>query len=155
MAPPSSMRHKSQIPNEKELGEPLRKITLVGSHLAGCKNSDKEYTLTESDGSVVHVRCTSTREREEWFVGLAHTPGLFRNAEDYYDIGALQGSGATCHVYECFSKFTGKRYAYKSRIHSNRESTEAMHNELRILQLCAKNPYVGICSFDICCIHVW
>ena len=63
---------------------------------------------------------------------------------DYYSLGPLWGQGATCKVHECYSVFTGEIYALKSRIHSTRESTQAMHNELRILQLCAKNPHPSI-----------
>ena len=128
------------IPDESQLGERWLKIVLVGSHLSASKTCDREFQLVETDGSVVHLRCLSARARDEWLVGLSQVPGLFKRVEDYYKIGNLWGSGATCKVQECYSKFTGKKYALKSRIQSNRKSTEAMHNELRILQMCAKKP---------------
>jgi hypothetical protein len=151
---PTNVDELEDIPDESQLGERWIKIMLVGSHLSASKASDREFQLVETDGSVVHLRCLSARARDEWLVGLSQVPGLFKRVEDYYKIGSLWGSGATCKVQECYSKFTGKKYALKSRIQSNRKSTEAMHNELRILQMCAKKPYVYVCmmvaSGDCC-----
>ena len=65
-----------------------------------------------------------------------------RRVADYYTLGKCWGQGATCVVRERWSRFTGHHLALKSRVVSSREATEAMHNELRILQLCAKHPYV-------------
>jgi hypothetical protein len=60
--------------------------------------------------------------------------------QDYYELGAAWGRGATCMVHECEGRYNGQRYALKSRVHKSRTATEAMHNELRILQICAKKP---------------
>ena len=63
-----------------------------------------------------------------------------RRVADYYTVGKCCGHGATCVVHECTQKFTGRRFALKTRVHKTREATTAMHNELRILQLCARHP---------------
>ncbi len=63
-----------------------------------------------------------------------------RRVGDYYSLGKSWGQGATCHVQECWGKFSGEHLALKSRVNKSREATQAMHNELRILQLCAKHP---------------
>lgn len=65
---------------------------------------------------------------------------LRRRVPDYYELGAAWGHGATCTVCECVGRYNGQRYALKSRLHKSRGATEAMHNELRILQICAKKP---------------
>lgn len=66
-----------------------------------------------------------------------HTP---RRVQDYYILGAAWGHGATCVVQECVGRYSGRRLALKSRLQRSRGATQAMHNELRILQLCAKHP---------------
>ena len=72
-----------------------------------------------------------------------HLPCLLlpcRRVEDYYELGAAWGHGATCTVQECVGRYSGRRFALKSRLHKSREATQAMHNELRILQIAAKKP---------------
>lgn len=131
------------VPDADQLGDPVRIISLVGSHLSSSQNSEVGFSIRE-DKSTVNFKCQTTKEKDEWFVGLAEVPGLFRDVDDYYVIGDRWGSGATCYVQECYSRFTGRKYAIKSRIHENRESTVAMHNELRILQICLKDPHPAI-----------
>ncbi|KAI8107668.1 hypothetical protein M9435_002696 [Picochlorum sp. BPE23] len=142
IAPPQSSTSRNVVPEESCLGEPVRKIQLVGSHLES--TAECEFTIIETDGSHVCFKCETSDEKDQWFVGLSHVPGLFRRVEDFYIKGDVWGHGATCQVHECFSRFTGKKYALKSRLHSNTESTRAMHNELRILQICAKDPHPAI-----------
>ena len=95
-------------------------------------------------GAHLYFRCENVPEKQQWFVGIGRVPGLFRRVEDYYTLGPLWGQGATCKVHECYSTFTGASFALKSRLRTTRESTEAMHNELRILQMVAKNPHPSI-----------
>eukprot|EP00889_Picochlorum_renovo_P007741 jgi/Picre1/34771/NNA_002237.t1 len=142
IAPPQSSTSRNVVPEESCLGEPVRKIQLVGSHLES--TAECEFTIIETDGSHVCFKCETSDEKDQWFVGLSHVPGLFRRVEDFYIKGDVWGHGATCQVHECYSRFTGKKYALKSRLHSNTESTRAMHNELRILQICAKDPHPAI-----------
>lgn len=127
-----------------ELGTPLLQIQLVGSHLAAEK-SKEEFSITygHSD-AIVYFRTPSPEERNEWFVALGKVPGIYRRVRDFYTIGKQWGHGATSEVYECIGKFTGKKFAYKTRLNNTRDATVAMHNELRILQLCAKHPYVVV-----------
>jgi serine/threonine protein kinase len=99
---------------------------------------------TKAGGAHLYFRCENVLEKQQWFVGYGRVPGLFRRVEDYYTLGPLWGQGATCKVHECYSTFTGARFALKSRLKITRESTEAMHNELRILQMVAKNPHPSI-----------
>ena len=40
----------------------------------------------------------------------------------------------------CCCRYTGKRYALKTRVHRNATASKQMHNELHILQLCARHP---------------
>lgn len=142
LAPPQSSTSRNVVSEEACLGEPMRKIQLVGSHLES--TTESEFTIIETDGSHVCFKCETSDEKNQWFVGLSQVPGLFRRVEDFYVKGAVWGHGATCQVHECYSRFSGKKYALKSRLHSNRESTRAMHNELRILQICAKDPHPAI-----------
>jgi len=92
----------------------------------------------------LYFRCETVLEKQEWFVGFAQVPGVFRRVEDYYSLGPLWGQGATCKVHQCYSVFSGATFALKSRLKTTRESTEAMHNELRILQMAAKDPHPSI-----------
>lgn len=154
LVPPSTVSYDtidtSSIQQIIKEEDPIRTVQLVGAHLESCSNGEQEcneFLIRESDGShqsTIFIRCDTSEEREQWFVGLSQVPGIFRRVADYYTLGPLWGQGATCKVHECYSKFTGATYALKSRIHSTRESTQAMHNELRILQLCAKNPHPSI-----------
>lgn len=106
---------------------------------AGCSNNN-----SRAGGAHLYFRCENVLEKQQWFVGFGQVPGLFRRVEDYYTLGKLWGHGATCKVHECYSTFTGATLALKSRLKTSRESTEAMHNELRILQMAAKNPHPSI-----------
>lgn len=130
--------------------DPMRTVQLVGAHLESSSHGEQknnEFLIRESDGSrqsTLFFQSDTIEEKEQWLVGLAQVPGIFRRVMDYYTLGPLWGQGATCKVHECYSKFSGETYALKSRLYSTRESTEAMHNELRILQLCAKNPHPSI-----------
>ena len=63
-----------------------------------------------------------------------------RRVCDFYELGAAWGHGATCVVQECRGRYSRRTLALKSRLHKSREATQAMHNELRILQICAKTP---------------
>ena len=145
--PSSSVESMQRIIKEEE---PMRTIQMVGAHLESSSQGEQdtnEFLIRESDGSrqsTVFFQCDTIEEKNQWFVGFAQVPGVFRRVMDYYSLGPLWGQGATCKVHECYSVFTGEIYALKSRIHSTRESTQAMHNELRILQLCAKNPHPSI-----------
>ena len=120
-------------------GRPTKTVPLVGSHLAASGAPD-EFTIRGGEGATLWVRCPSPRDRDGWMAALGKVPGLFRRVEDFYVLGRRWGHGATSEVHECTSRFTGRQLALKSRLHSTREATEAMHNELRILQLCAKHP---------------
>lgn len=154
LVPPSASLHdNTNIESMQRIvkdEEPMRTIQLVGAHLESSAHGDQEsneFLIRESDGSrqsTVFFQCETLEEKHQWFVGFAQVPGIFRRVMDYYAVGPLWGQGATCNVHECYSKFSGETYALKSRVQSTRESTQAMHNELRILQLCAKNPHPSI-----------
>ena len=73
-------------------------------------------------------------------VAFGKIPGIFRRAGDYYILGRQWGRGATSEAIEVVGKFTLKKLALKRRLQNTREATTAMHNELRILQICAKHP---------------
>jgi len=118
----------------------MKNIKLVGAHLACSKNADAEVSIVEGTGTVTSIRYPSASERDQWMVALGRVPGIFRRVQDYYILGKHWGCGATCDVQECVDRYSGRRLALKKRVHSTREATEAMHNELRILQLCAKSP---------------
>ncbi|KAI3433566.1 hypothetical protein D9Q98_003377 [Chlorella vulgaris] len=123
--------------------KPAHSWELVGAHLRMEKK--QELGLTPAGGSAaVSFSMPDERQAQEWMVGLAAVPGLFRRVPDYYDLGAAWGQGATCIVRECVGRYSGERYALKSRLHKSRAATEAMHNELRILQICAKHPHPAI-----------
>ncbi len=71
----------------------------------------------------------------------ARTPCPCRRVGDYYQVGASWGRGATCVVHECVARFSGRRLALKRRVDAgSREASRAMHNELRVLQICARQP---------------
>jgi len=118
---------------------PTKAITLVGMHLAAGKAADEFSLTSDTDGSIF-IKCTSPAERDEWMAALGKVAGLFRRVEDFYVLGRRWGIGATSEVQECVGRFTRRRLALKTRLHSTRQATEAMHNELRILQLCANHP---------------
>lgn len=97
-----------------------------------------EFVITEANcgaGAAWHIRVPNQLERNEWMVALAKVPGLFRRAEDYYELHEAWGHGATCEVHACVGRFDGRRLALKKRLHCTRDATVAMHNELRILQI--------------------
>ncbi|EFN59416.1 hypothetical protein CHLNCDRAFT_137935 [Chlorella variabilis] len=122
---------------------PQCKWELVGAHLR--MERKQELGLTPAGGgAVVSLGMPDEQQAQEWMVGLAAVPGLFRRVPDYYELGAAWGHGATCTVCECVGRYNGQRYALKSRLHKSRGATEAMHNELRILQICAKKPHPAI-----------
>ena len=165
---PSSMQGwaRDKITREIEASsqDHLRVVSLVGAHLESVgtssgsapkareslefviKESTNNASTPNSKGGGVHLyfKCESGPEKQQWFVGFAQVPGLFRRVEDYYRVGPLWGQGATCKVHECYSEFSGATFALKSRLKTTRESTEAMHNELRILQMAAKDPHPSI-----------
>jgi hypothetical protein len=120
---------------------PFKRLDLVGSRLIGGSNPG-EFTIKEgcSGGGAIAFRPPSTAQRDEWMVGLGAVAGLFRLATDYYTVGRVWGHGATCEVQECLGRFSRRRLALKRRLRATREATAAMHNELRILQICAKHP---------------
>lgn len=127
---------------------PVLKAHLVGAHLRG--GGDRNPACFSLDGaetgkSTLHIRSRTSSERDQWLVALGRIPGLLRRATDYYLLGKRWGTGATSQVQEAVGRFTGKRLALKKRLKVSRESTEAMHNELRILQICAKHePHPAI-----------
>ena len=128
--------------NPSPNGPAIRKQHLVGFHLIASK-APEEFIISSGEGGSgtgLTIKAGTARERDEWFVALGKIPGLFRRVEDYYIVGKTWGRGATSEVSECIGRFTGQRLALKRRLHNTRESTAAMHNELRILQLCAKYP---------------
>ena len=93
---------------------------------------------------MIRIKVPCAADRDGWFVALGQVPGLFRRVEDYFVMGQTWGHGATSEVSEVVGRFTGKRLALKRRIHNTREATTAMHNELRILQMCAKHPHPAV-----------
>ena len=140
--PPTSSVPQPPPPNPSPPSreQPLKKIQLVGFHLAASKAPD-ELTISESDnGQGMTIKAGTDSERDEWMVALGTVPGLFRRVEDYFVLGRVWGHGATCEVSECTSRFSGRRLALKRRLHNTRDATTAMHNELRILQHLAKYP---------------
>lgn len=133
-------RAAPSLPGNKKLSNKgAVDVFLVGSHLEAEKVPE-EFMIRDGQGTTVYFRADSPKERDEWFVALGHVPGIFRRLEDYYVLGKHWGHGATCEVCECVGRYNGKRFAVKRRLHVTREATEAMHNELRILQICAKYP---------------
>ena len=159
LAPPkASHRHHSSIDDDdagNESGSPFKTIQLVGAHVESIKDGagvaqTPEFVIRfcekgSSNEQSVFFKCDTLQEKQEWFVGFAEIPGIFRKVEDYYSLGPMWGHGATCEVFECYSRFKGNKiYALKRRIHSTKESTAAMHNELRILQICAKSQHPSI-----------
>jgi predicted Ser/Thr protein kinase len=128
---------------------PLAKVHLVGAHLrSGVDRYPTEMSVEEADGVVIALRAPTAEQRDEWLVALGHVSGLFRRVGDYYVLGKSWGHGATSEVQEAVGRFTGRRTAVKKRIKTTREATEAMHNELRILQICAKSPHPAIPSLE-------
>ena len=124
---------------------PLRKINLVGTHLVAGK--PKEFVLTPGQGPPTTVSVPTAEEKDSWIVALGRVPGLFRRVCDYYKVGDHWGEGATSTVYECQSLYEPGKFAYKTRRQKKSvEASKAMHNELRILQICAKDPHPAIPS---------
>lgn len=126
---------------------PTLTAQLVGAHLRGGERNATIFSLdgAESGKGTLNIRANSAAERDEWMVALGRVPGLLRRATDYYTLGKTWGAGATSEVREVVGKFTGKRLALKKRLKVSKESTQAMHNELRILQICAKHdPHPAI-----------
>ncbi len=153
-------------------GAPLKKFQLVGSHLNTSK-SPLEFTISEgapgggggssggtsssgngnlmrhsSSGNTIAIKAGTAGQRDQWMVAFGRIPGIFRKAEDYYVLGRQWGSGATSEVIEVTGKFTLKKFALKRRLQNTREATTAMHNELRILQICAKHPHPAIPTLE-------
>jgi hypothetical protein len=122
---------------------PARALELIGARLAAGRDP-RNFSIAGAGGSVsggvVRLRAPSAHQRLEWLAALARVPGLQRRVGDYFDVGALWGRGATCDVREAVSRLDGRRLALKSRLHATADATRAMHNELRILQLCALHP---------------
>eukprot|EP00210_Caulerpa_lentillifera_P003614 g3449.t1 len=119
-----------------------KKISLVGASLAVLASS--KFTITTKKHTF-YFKFDSEMECSQWLYSFQHVAGLYRRVEDFYQIGAECGQGATCVVYECFSILTGQRFALKKRIDPMDElGRHGLYNELRILQLMAKNPHSAI-----------
>ncbi|KAL4525098.1 hypothetical protein Ndes2526B_g07276 [Nannochloris sp. 'desiccata'] len=145
----------------KPQGPPLKKVQLVGSHVTALK-PPQEFTISEgapgggggsvpsvpSHGASISIKAGTAGERDQWMVAFGRIPGIFRKAEDYYVFGRKWGHGATSEVIEVVGKFTLKKFALKRRLQNTREATTAMHNELRILQICAKHPHPAIPTLE-------
>jgi len=121
-----------------------KSLELLGAHLTAGKS--KEFTIAPSKGPSATFIFATPEEKNGWVVSLGRVPGLFRRVTDYYIIGKSWGHGATSEVHECTSIFDGRRLAVKTRrkARHDKDATRAMHNELRILQLCAKSPHPSI-----------
>jgi len=145
----------------KPQGPPLKKVQLVGSHLSASK-PPQEFTISEGApgggggssssvpglGASISIKAGTAGQRDQWMVAFGTIPGIFRKAEDYYVLGRQWGHGATSEVLEVVGKFNLKKFALKRRLQNTREATTAMHNELRILQICAKHPHPAIPTLE-------
>lgn len=141
----SSSSSTSSLPANTPAGYKLAKsLELLGAHLIAGKL--KEFTIAPSKGPSATFIFATPEEKNGWVVSLGRVPGLFRRVADYYTIGKSWGHGATSEVHECTSIFDGRRLAVKTRrkARHDKDATRAMHNELRILQLCAKSPHPSI-----------
>jgi len=142
-------------------GPPLKKVQLVGSHLSA-SIAPQEFTISEGGpgggrgnpssvsglGASISIKAGTADQRDQWMVAFGKIPGIFRKAEDYYVLGRQWGHGATSEVIEVVGKFNLKKFALKRRLQNTREATTAMHNELRILQICAKHPHPAIPTLE-------
>ncbi|KAL4430960.1 hypothetical protein ABPG75_006216 [Micractinium tetrahymenae] len=123
---------------------PERSLELVGARLRA-EHGGEVALAPPGSGPAVVLAFPDERQRDEWMVGLGRVPGLFRRVRDYYQVGASWGRGATCEVREVVARFSGRRLALKARLDAgSRQASRAMHNELRILQICAKQPHPAI-----------
>lgn len=97
--------------------------------------------INERHGPIWHFKFSGEDELLEWLATLQSMPGLYRRPEDFYEVLEELGQGATARVCKCRSKTNGKLYVMKYRADKyNNFSSRLMHNELKILQICAKNP---------------
>jgi hypothetical protein len=126
---------------------PARALELVGARLAAGRDA-RDFSIAgagsgaggSGSSGTVRLCAPSAHQRLEWLAALAQVPGLQRRVADYYAVGPVWGRGATCEVREAVSRLDGRRLALKSRLHATADATRTMHNELRILQLCALHP---------------
>ena len=120
-------------------GKLLHSIKMVGArvHVEGTALMN----VNERHGPVWHFKFSSNNELMEWLATLQSIPGLYRRPEDFYVVLEEIGQGATCRVCKCKSKITGKTYVMKSRANKDDNlSSRLMHNELKILQMCSRDP---------------
>jgi len=136
----------------REVDEFRYRISLGGSILLGKgkKGFDimcKEYVDEETTWQKYKFQTRSAKETEEWMLSFSKVPALLRRLEDYFEVGNVIGEGGTALVRTCISIYTGKQFALKSVIDGgdvDRKGRENMHNELRILQMCAKDNHPSI-----------
>lgn len=97
--------------------------------------------MHERQGAVWHFKFAGEAELLEWLATLQHMPGLYRRPEDFYELLEELGQGATARVNKCRSKTTGNIFVMKTRANKDDNlSSRLMHNELKILQICSRDP---------------